>query len=376
MRSLLSGLDLAADAAALNAAADAYRTALDGSTALKDFRDQLAQALTDALPQPIDEEDVRVVSEAELLEDPLSGVTVTVKDGAHDVPLAEQSDGIRALSVLTLLGMSHKSARIVAVDEPETHLHPTAQRSVAKTLRSGAGQRVLVTHSPSIVGEMNPMDIVAFRADRQCRQLAPGAPIAEHEATVRHWSYRLIEPLTARRVAVLEGVSDRILVERVAGLAGMNLDRMGIALFDLDGARLFPTAYKVFGPPGFDLPLTGLVDEDTRVLWANTVGVVPADLENAGYVVCGPDLEGVYIDTLGVDVVIAMLLASPLITEHSLLASCGVATVGDITRDLLWGYCGHKKHKVAAALAVATAIDPAQALSLAPLNALLLLLGA
>ena len=371
VRSLLSGLDLAADSAALAAAAEGYRTALDGSTALRDFRGELAQALTEALPQPVGEKDVRVVSEAELFEDPLSGVTVTVRDGIHDVPLAEQSDGIRALSVLTLLGMSHKTARIVAVDEPETHLHPTAQRSVAKTLRAGTGQRILVTHSPSVISEIDPMDIVAFRADRQARQLAPGAPIAEHEAAVRHWSYRLIEPLTARRIAVVEGVSDRILVERVAEMCGMDLDRMGVALFDLDGSGLFPTAYRVFGPPGFDLPLTGLVDEDARGLWADTVGVAHDDLESYGYAVCDPDLEGVYIGTLGVESVVTMMLASPLISEHSLLASCGVATVGDITSELLGRFCRHKKHKVAVALAVAAALDSAQALSLTPITTLL-----
>ncbi len=375
VQSLLSGLDLTADAAALKAAADGYRTTLDGSTALKDFRGELAGALTAALPQPVKEEDVRVVSAAELLEDPLSGVTVTVKDGVHDVALAEQSDGIRALSVLTLLGLSHGSARIVAVDEPETHLHPTAQRSVAKTLRSDASQRVLVTHSPTIVGEMDPMDIVAFRADRQARQLAPGSPIAEHEASVRHWSYRLIEPLTARRVVLVEGASDRILIERVAELAGKNLDRLGIAVFELEGVGLFRLAYEVFGPPGFDLPLTGLVDEDARVLCAEIVGAAPADLENAGFVVCDPDLEGVYIDALGVDAVIAMLSASPLITEHSLLSSCAVATRDEITRDLLLDYCRHRKHKVAAALAVAGAIDKAQAVSLTPLDTLLQLVG-
>jgi putative ATP-dependent endonuclease of OLD family len=371
VRSLISGLDLAADAAALTAAADGYRAALDGSTTLKDFRSELAHALTDALPSPVAEADVRVVSEAEILDDPLSGVTVTVMDGGHNVPLAEQSDGIRALSVLTLLGMSHKSARIVAIDEPETHLHPSAQRSIARSLRVGTGQRVLVTHSPCIVGEMNPIDIVVFRADRQVRQLPPGSPIAEDEATVRHWSYRLIEPLTARTVVAVEGISDRILVERVATLTGMNLDRMGVAIFDLGGSGLFPLAFSLFGPPGFDLPFFGLTDEDARVDWAAVAGVPPADLETAGYIVCDPDLERVYIDTFGVDDVLTMLLTSPSISERSLLDTCGVATLGAIDRDALWAYCRKSKNKVASALAIAKNMDHAQALSLAPLNAVL-----
>ena len=350
--SLLSGLDLSADTQAFQAAADQYRAALDGSDALGNFRRELAKSLTSALPTVIADEDVRVVSEAEALDDPLTGVTVTINEDGRDVPLAEQSDGIRALSVLTLLSMSHKAAKIVAVDEPETHLHPTAQRSISATLRTSSGQRVLVTHSAAVLREMSPMDVVAFRADRQTRQLAPGAAVATTAATVRHWTSNLIEPLTARRVLVVEGVADRILVERAAELARINLNRLGVALLELGGARLFRVAWQLFGSTGFDVPMYGLLDEDARGEWAGILGIDPADLEAAGYQVCTPDLEGLYIDTLGVAVVVGMLLASPLITEASILRSCGVSNIGDITRDQLLAYCGHKKHKVAAALAV------------------------
>ncbi len=371
VRSLLASLDLAADAASLQTAADGYNAALDGSTVLSQFRSDVATALSAALPTAVTAADVRVVAESELLDDPLSGVTVTLKDGGHDVSLAEQSDGIRAVAVLTLLGMSHVSAQIVAVDEPETHLHPTAQRSVARTLVAGTGQRILVTHAPSVVSEVQPLDLVAFRPDRTARQLPAGHTIAGYESLVRHWSNRLIEPLTARSVLAVEGPSDRIMVERVAALTGLELDRLGVAVFDLDGAKLFPFAYDVFGPGGFDLKLTGLVDEDARATWAAAVGVNPPDLEAAGYVVCDPDLEGVYIDTFGVDTVIAMLLTSPQMAEASMLQSCNVATLADITRDILWGYC--KRRKVQAALAVAAALDPAQATTLAPIVAVLAL---
>lgn len=371
VRSLLAGLDLAADAASLQTAADGYKAALDGSTVLGEFRSGVATALSNALPTAVTSADVRVVAESELLDDPLSGVTVTLRDGDHDVSLAEQSDGIRAVAVLTLLGMSHASARIVAVDEPENHLHPTAQRSVAKSLVAGTGQRILVTHAPSVVSEVQPLDLVAFRPDRTARQLPAGHLIAGYESLVRHWSTRLIEPLTARSVLAVEGPSDRIMVERVAELTGLELDRLGVAVFDLDGAKLFPFAYEVFGPGGFDLRLTGLVDEDARATWAAAVGVDPVDLETAGYVVCEPDLEGVYIDTLGLEAVITMLLASPQMTEASMLQSCKVATLEDITRDMLREYC--KRRKVQAALAVAAALDPGQAASLAPLVAVLAL---
>ena len=290
VRSLLAGLDLSADAAAFQAAAGQYRKALDSSTALGTFRKDLADALSGALPVPIAETDVRVVSDAEALDDPLTGVGITIAEAGQPVPLAEQSDGIRALSVLTLLSLSHRAAKIVALDEPESHLHPTAQRAIARSLGSDVGQRVIASHSAAVVGEMRPLDVVAVRADRVVHQLPPAAPIASFESTVRHWAHGLIEPLTARRVALLEGVSDRILVERVAQLTGMDLNRAGVSLFDIGGAGLFSVAYPVFGPAGFDVSIVGMLDEDAREDWADELGIASADLESAAYVVCNPDL--------------------------------------------------------------------------------------
>lgn len=54
MHGLLSSLDISADAATFTAARDSYRAALDGSTAISDFRVTLAEALTGALPDLVD----------------------------------------------------------------------------------------------------------------------------------------------------------------------------------------------------------------------------------------------------------------------------------------------------------------------------------
>jgi putative ATP-dependent endonuclease of OLD family len=371
VRSLLSGLDLTADAVALQTAADAYRDALDASTVLEEFRGTVAGALTQALPVPVAPGDVRVVSDAELSEDPLANVTVTLKDGPHDVSLAEQSDGIRAVAVLTLLGMSHAAAKIVAVDEPETHLHPSAQRSLARSLVAGSGQRILATHYPAIVGEVDPFDLAAFRADRVARQLPAAAPFVTDEFTTRHWAHHLIEPLTARFVLIVEGPSDLILVRQVAKLLDVDLDRRGIAVLDLGGAKMFGSAYEIFGPAGFCVQMAGMVDEDARADWAAEIGVAPADLEAQGYVVCAPDLEGVYVDALGASAVTAMLLASPKISTNSIKQTCGVADLAHLTTEQLSAYCNKKKHKVAAALAIAAALTPIQARALTPIVDLL-----
>jgi putative ATP-dependent endonuclease of OLD family len=359
VRSLLSTLDLGADRASLDATIADYRAVLDGSAVLKGFRANVANALSEALPSPIAPEDVRVVAEAEILDNPLAGVALTVRDGGHDVPIGEQSDGIRALSLLSLLAISHQSARIVALDEPETHLHPIGQRAVAQSFQDATTQRVIVTHSPCVVARMFPLDIVTFGIDKRARQLPEGAAIAGFDTLTRYWSYRLLEPLTARQIVLVEGQSDRILLERVAHLAGVHLDRRGVAIFELEGKDQFRFAHKLFGRPGFDLPLLGLLDEDARRSWAAEVGCQPADLERQGYAICKPDLEGEYVAALGVIRVREILRASPTIGEKVLLAGCGAHKVDAIVDNVLADFC--RRHKVPTALAVAAALTPADA---------------
>jgi putative ATP-dependent endonuclease of OLD family len=367
VRTLLSTIDLEDERAAFDAAADSFRGALARSEALAMFRRDLAEALTGALPRQVTPEDLQFVSDADLLEDPLANVSVTVSDGDTRAPLAQQSDGIRALSVLTLLGMSHKGAQIVGIDEPEIHLHHSAQRSIAARLRAGPGQRVLVTHSPSIIREMNPLDIVTMGADRIARQLPPAANIAELDATTRHWSPHLIEPLTARAVLLVEGASDRILCDRVAQLVGIDLNRRGVSIFEMDGGGLFERAYELFGPPGFELPIFGLLDEDARSIWAEVLGIEPENLgQGDNYAVCNPDLEGAYVERLGVTRILELLFASPNFTENGVRNSCGV-DLRDIRPAILTEYCGHKKRKVHAALAVATGMTQQEAEVLTPM---------
>lgn len=56
-------------------------------------------------------------------------------------PLSEQSDGMNALAAMAFYDLSSTASNIVAIDEPETHLHPAAQRALADLLASGKTRR-------------------------------------------------------------------------------------------------------------------------------------------------------------------------------------------------------------------------------------------
>jgi len=51
---------------------------------------------------------------------------------------------------------------ILSLEEPESYLHPNAQRAVHDQIVQGIGQRIVSTHSPYIAGQANLGDIVHF----------------------------------------------------------------------------------------------------------------------------------------------------------------------------------------------------------------------
>lgn len=70
---------------------------------------------------------------------------------------------MRAQFAIALYDLVSESANIVAIDEPEIHLHPTSQRSLARLLRSGRNQKIIATHSPDIAGAFPPESVVSVR---------------------------------------------------------------------------------------------------------------------------------------------------------------------------------------------------------------------
>ncbi|MDT0266656.1 TOPRIM nucleotidyl transferase/hydrolase domain-containing protein [Streptomyces sp. DSM 44915] len=103
--------------------------------------------------------------------------------------------------------------------------------------------------------------------------------------------------LPVRTVVLLEGPSDAAAVNALAARHGRDLAAEGVCVLPMGGAMSVGRFAGLLGPPGLDLPLTGLCD------------VAEADfyrrgLERAGaareFFVCAADLEDELIRALGV----------------------------------------------------------------------------
>jgi len=111
-----------------------------------------------------------------------------------------------------------------------------------------------------------------------------------------------------RSVVLVEGVSDRVAVETLAGRRGRDLDAEGVSIVPIGGAQAIGRFLNLYGPRGLDVRLAGLCDaaearEFRRGLERAGFGAsqTDEDMERLGFYVCVADLEDELIRAHGAD---------------------------------------------------------------------------
>jgi hypothetical protein len=107
-------------------------------------------------------------------------------------------------------------------------------------------------------------------------------------------------------VVLVEGISDQVALEALAGRRGRKLDTEGVSIVPIGGAQAIGRFLDVLGPQGRDVRLAGLCDEAQesdfrrgleRAGFGSDLG--RAEMERLGFYVCVADLEDELIRALG-----------------------------------------------------------------------------
>ncbi|MDR5700722.1 ATP-dependent nuclease [Agromyces aerolatus] len=368
---MLRAVDLGGEKASFDAIATSFQDALNNSTTLGDLRTQLAGQLSKALPEKLAEKDLSFVSGASADDDVLSDVRLRVTKGGVEHELSQQSDGTRALYAIALYDLMSAGANVVGIDEPEIHLHPTSQRSLARLLRASSNQKVLATHSSDIVGAFDADSIVVVRPGGTVVQPSAGFLAADERTFVKWWVRDKLEPLTATRVVTVEGLSDRIILERVADLTDRNLDRLGVSVIETDGASEIRPVAKLFGSTGFNLAVSRLIDLDAEQEVADALGIAVADLRTSSVFTSQRDLEDEYVRALGGTNVQAALASGGHFSKNELANCTANGPAGTYTDADVAAFCRVGKRKVRAALSVLPILTAANASAITSIDYLL-----
>ncbi|TWH59443.1 putative ATP-dependent endonuclease of OLD family [Desulfitobacterium sp. LBE] len=139
-------------------------------------------------------------------------IEVVIDDGTATT-IQSKGDGIKSLTALAMLNISNRPDRVsvVAIEEPESHLHPEAARQLYKTISdlSENYQVILTTHSPLFVNRTNLQENIIVDGGKAI----PVKRIKE----IREVLGTIISDnlINAESVLVVEGEEDKIILEKL-----------------------------------------------------------------------------------------------------------------------------------------------------------------
>lgn len=173
-------------------------------------------------------------------------VSIASATGAR-LPIGRHGEGTQSLTVLMLFDAFLKSelARkqgvkeskpIVALEEPEAHLHPNAVRALWKTIDDIDGQKLVATHSGDLLSEVDIHSI--RRLYRKDGQVYVGAVsqglLDERQAQKFDYFVRRTrgELFFARVWILVEGETDVIILSGAARVLGIELEQAAVRIVD------------------------------------------------------------------------------------------------------------------------------------------------
>lgn len=217
--------------------------------------------------------------QAALLQFLESRLRLRISTGSHDalaVPIDELGSGLQSLLDLAFQDTQYPTADaalIIAAEEPEAFLHPSAQRTVASRLlnQPESGKRIIVTtHSPIVVEEARFGEVVICREHRfyEPHGVSDSVRDAINSSLLSGYGSEMI---FGSSVLLVEGEGDRQFFERI---------RRRLAVYDstgtIDRCFVVPVGGKARFGPWLRL-LTSYGDSNERPLRF----IVAADADSA-----------------------------------------------------------------------------------------------
>jgi len=220
-------------------------------------------------------------------------VSLTAPGGAP-VPLERHGDGTQSLAVLLLFdaflkakleaGTSASATPILALEEPEAHLHPAATRSLYRVLRDLDGQKLISTHSGDLLAEVEIGHVRRFtrREGQVVVSRVPDGALSPEE--VRKFNHHVRrsrgELLFARCWLLVEGETEVTIFDAVSRVMGQPLDAGGVRIIEFAHVGIDPLI-KVADALG--IPWYAVCDgdsqgeQDAKKVRTNLKGRVEAD---------------------------------------------------------------------------------------------------
>lgn len=172
---------------------------------------------------------------------------IAAEPSPHLLPFNRLGTGSINLLVFALLTfiaeLKEKQSVIFAMEEPEIALPPHTQRRVTRFVLSEMGQSIVTSHSPYVIEQFEPHQVVILNRDGAGR--LSGRPIDAQE--IKPKAYRterrqFAEAILSRAVLVVEGSTEAAVFPVASTVMEETLGPNAYTHFDLAGVSVFAAA--------------------------------------------------------------------------------------------------------------------------------------
>lgn len=201
----------------------------------------------------------------------LQAMQIMIKNpgDSQGVQVLGHGEGTQSIAVVALM-LAYVSAlgfadASIAVEEPESHLHPHATRSLVRYLWSRPQQTIITTHSTHVTDVVSPDEVVVLkrRGPITVARYIPDSYFSELELKelARYVRTSGSEFFFSRSVLLVEGPTETMALRVFAEALGIDLDCLGITLLGVEGQNFSPFL-KLFQPEALDTPYLVMCDND------------------------------------------------------------------------------------------------------------------
>lgn len=181
---------------------------------------------------------------------------VATQPSNHSVPFAKQGTGSINLLVFALLtiiaDLKQDQSVIFVMEEPEIALPPHTQRRVTKYVVQQMGQSIVTSHSPYVIEQFDPENVVILSREGETFSGAPIDTTSVKPKTYRTQRRQFAEAILSRAVLVLEGQTEMVAVHAVSSALEQfrgdysHVDLTGVTLFNAGNDREVPRYAPIF----------------------------------------------------------------------------------------------------------------------------------
>ena len=248
--------------------------ALNRSKEIRSMNTDLTHQLGNLVPGGQEELSISAANEDMSLLARSLRLTIRKRPDEQRTTLSRQGTGLQNLVLITifrhLMQMRQedtwKKTPILAIEEPESHLHPHTQRRLYKELCEINVPVIVTTHSPALVKYADPSSLVILRSDTPDQALAYQLSSSFQSESKKQLSQLMnldgAEVFFSKIIIAVEGDSELIALPAFAEQLGCDLDREGISILNVGSTTSFEPILRAFTAGELSVKSVVIYDQD------------------------------------------------------------------------------------------------------------------